>query len=176
MIKSKKWCNFWISCTDESQVTSHFKMDIIKSNVRHHWIGLTCKTMTVVVNNFTFQCIFRSSQRWKRIPKCDLINVLFFCRAYQQQYPDGCSFTSVVPTNVYGKYDNFNLEDSHVLPGLIHKVYLARSKLKCQIFIRATFMLKYKINNLYFTGSIFTITAFFTILDLRRNSVSLFSM
>lgn len=134
-------------------------MDIIKSNIRHHWIGLTCKTMTVVVNNFTFQFIFRSSQRWNRIPKCDLINVLFFCRAYQQQYPDGCSFTSVVPTNVYGKYDNFNLEDSHVLPGLIHKVYLARSKLKCQIFIRATFMLKYKINNLYFTGSVFTITA-----------------
>lgn len=132
--------------------------------------------MTVVVNNFTFQFIFRSSQRWNRIPKCDLINVLFFCRAYQQQYPDGCSFTSVVPTNVYGKYDNFNLEDSHVLPGLIHKVYLARSKLKCQIFIRATFMLKYKINNLYFTGSIFTITAFLTILYLRRNSVSLFSM
>lgn len=132
--------------------------------------------MTVVVNNFTFQFIFHSSQRWNRIPKCDLINVLFFCRAYQQQYPDGCSFTSVVPTNVYGKYDNFNLEDSHVLPGLIHKVYLARSKLKCQIFIRATFMLKYKINNLYFTGSIFTITAFFTILYLRRNSVSLFSM
>lgn len=160
MIKSKKWCNFWISCTDESQVTSHFEMDIIKSNL----------------NNFTFQFIFRSSQRWNRIPKCDLINVLFFCRAYQQQYPDGCSFTSVVPTNVYGKYDNFNLEDSHVLPGLIHKVYLARSKLKCQIFIRATFMLKYKINNLYFTGSIFTISAFFTILYLRRNSVSLFSM
>ena len=39
-------------------------------------------------------------------------------------------FTSVVPTNVYGKYDNFNLEDSHVLPGLIHKVYLAQSEFK----------------------------------------------
>ena len=51
-------------------------------------------------------------------------------RAYHQQYPDGCMFTSVVPTNVYGKYDNFNLEDSHVLPGLIHKVYLAQSEFK----------------------------------------------
>jgi len=39
-------------------------------------------------------------------------------------------FTSVVPTNVYGKYDNFNLEDSHVLPGLIHKAYLAQSEFK----------------------------------------------
>lgn len=53
-----------------------------------------------------------------------------FHRAYHQQYPDGCMFTSVVPTNVYGMHDNFNLEDSHVLPGLIHKVYLAESELK----------------------------------------------
>lgn len=34
-------------------------------------------------------------------------------------------FTSVIPTNVYGAYDNFNLEDSHVIPGLIFKAYQA---------------------------------------------------
>lgn len=34
--------------------------------------------------------------------------------------------TAVVPTNVYGPNDNFNIEDGHVLPGLIHKVYLAK--------------------------------------------------
>ncbi|XP_014781296.1 GDP-L-fucose synthase [Octopus bimaculoides] len=45
-------------------------------------------------------------------------------RAYHQQY--GCHFTSVIPTNVYGPHDNYNLEDAHVVPGLIHKVYLAR--------------------------------------------------
>ncbi|KAM7452620.1 GDP-L-fucose synthase [Porites harrisoni] len=49
-------------------------------------------------------------------------------RAYHQQHPDGCLFTSVIPTNVYGKHDNFNLEDSHVLPGLMHKVYLAQKE------------------------------------------------
>ena len=59
-----------------------------------------------------------------------LMVFFFFHRAYHQQYPDGCMFTSVVPTNVYGMHDNFNLEDSHVLPGLIHKVYLAQSELK----------------------------------------------
>ena len=32
-------------------------------------------------------------------------------------------FTSVIPTNVYGPYDNFNIEDSHVIPGLIYKAY-----------------------------------------------------
>lgn len=45
-------------------------------------------------------------------------------RAYHMQH--GCQFTSVVPTNVFGPYDNFNLEDGHVLPGLIHKAYMAQ--------------------------------------------------
>lgn len=56
--------------------------------------------------------------------------ICFFHGAYYQQHPEGCMFTSVVPTNIYGMHDNFNLEDSHVLPGLIHKVYLAQSELK----------------------------------------------
>lgn len=38
----------------------------------------------------------------------------------------GLRYTSVVPTNVFGPNDNFNIEDGHVLPGLIHKVYLAK--------------------------------------------------
>eukprot|EP01138_Halocafeteria_seosinensis_P010311 gb/GECG01010529.1/.p1 GENE.gb/GECG01010529.1/~~gb/GECG01010529.1/.p1 ORF type:complete len:325 (+),score=43.94 gb/GECG01010529.1/:1-975(+) len=45
-------------------------------------------------------------------------------RAYQEEY--GCQFTSVIPTNVYGPYDNFNIDDGHVIPGLIHKAYLAK--------------------------------------------------
>ncbi|XP_049710147.1 GDP-L-fucose synthase isoform X2 [Elephas maximus indicus] len=46
-------------------------------------------------------------------------------RAYFQQY--GRTFTAVIPTNVFGPHDNFNIEDGHVLPGLIHKVHLAKS-------------------------------------------------
>ncbi|GIY18381.1 GDP-L-fucose synthase [Caerostris darwini] len=45
-------------------------------------------------------------------------------RAYHVQH--GCTFTSVIPTNVFGPFDNFNLEDGHVLPGLIHKTYEAK--------------------------------------------------
>ena len=41
-------------------------------------------------------------------------------RAYHQQH--GRCYTSVIPTNVFGPHDNFNVEDGHVLPGLIHKV------------------------------------------------------
>ncbi|XP_078459764.1 GDP-L-fucose synthase isoform X2 [Lampetra planeri] len=45
-------------------------------------------------------------------------------RGYWEQH--GCRFTSVIPTNVFGPHDNFNIEDGHVLPSLIHKVYLAK--------------------------------------------------
>lgn len=54
-----------------------------------------------------------------------LTSYAYSSRAYHDQY--GCMFTSVIPTNIYGPFDNFNLEDSHVIPGLIHKCYLAKS-------------------------------------------------
>ncbi|XP_043923264.1 GDP-L-fucose synthase [Protopterus annectens] len=46
-------------------------------------------------------------------------------RGYHEQH--GCMFTAVIPTNVFGPFDNYNIEDGHVLPGLIHKAYLAKS-------------------------------------------------
>lgn len=44
-------------------------------------------------------------------------------RAYKEQY--GLNYKSVIPTNIYGPNDNFNLDNSHVLPALIHKCHLA---------------------------------------------------
>ncbi|VDC05302.1 unnamed protein product [Peniophora sp. CBMAI 1063] len=44
--------------------------------------------------------------------------------AYKDQY--GCNFTSAIPTNIFGPNDNFDLEDAHVIPALIHKCYLAK--------------------------------------------------
>jgi GDP-L-fucose synthase len=46
------------------------------------------------------------------------------CRAYNEQY--NCNFVTVIPTNIYGPHDNFNLEDSHVIPALIHKCHQAK--------------------------------------------------
>ncbi|KAK4879262.1 hypothetical protein RN001_007408 [Aquatica leii] len=46
--------------------------------------------------------------------------------AYNEQH--GCMFTSVIPCNVFGPHDNFNLESSHVIPGLIRKLYNAIEK------------------------------------------------
>ncbi|MFO7869044.1 MAG: GDP-L-fucose synthase [Bacteroidales bacterium] len=44
------------------------------------------------------------------------------CESYNLQY--GTNFISVMPTNLYGPNDNFNLETSHVLPALLRKIYL----------------------------------------------------
>tara|TARA_Y100001963_G_C6791431_1_gene455614 strand:- start:5300 stop:6199 length:900 start_codon:yes stop_codon:yes gene_type:complete len=45
-------------------------------------------------------------------------------RAYRDQY--GCNFVTVIPCNIYGPSDNFNLDSGHVIPSLIHKCYLAK--------------------------------------------------
>lgn len=45
-------------------------------------------------------------------------------RAYRLQYGD--NFTTVVPTNIFGPHDNFDITNGHVLPALIHKAYRAK--------------------------------------------------
>jgi GDP-L-fucose synthase len=48
------------------------------------------------------------------------------CDAYRAQY--GCNFVSVMPTNLYGPNDNYDLNNSHVLPALIRKFHEAKIK------------------------------------------------
>jgi len=45
-------------------------------------------------------------------------------RAYNEQH--GCQFTSIIPCNVFGPHDNFNIQQGHVIPGLINKAYQAK--------------------------------------------------
>ena len=45
-------------------------------------------------------------------------------QAYREQF--GCEYFSVIPTNIYGPGDNYNLQNGHVVPTLIHKFYLAK--------------------------------------------------
>jgi GDP-L-fucose synthase len=47
------------------------------------------------------------------------------CDAYRSQY--GCNYISVMPTNLYGPNDNYDLNNSHVLPALIRKVITAKN-------------------------------------------------
>ena len=46
------------------------------------------------------------------------------CDAYRSQY--GCNFISVMPTNLYGSNDNYDLKNSHVLPALLRKFHEAK--------------------------------------------------
>lgn len=48
------------------------------------------------------------------------------CDAYREQY--GCNFISVMPTNLYGPNDNYDLNNSHVLPALLRKFITAKNK------------------------------------------------
>jgi GDP-L-fucose synthase len=52
------------------------------------------------------------------------ISALKLCRYYNEQY--GTNFISVMPTNLYGQNDNFNLETAHALPAFIRKFHLAK--------------------------------------------------
>ena len=52
------------------------------------------------------------------------ISAIKLCRYYNEQY--GSDFVSVMPTNLYGPDDNFNLETAHVPPALIRKFHLAQ--------------------------------------------------
>jgi len=52
------------------------------------------------------------------------IAAIKMCRYYNEEY--GSDFVSVMPTNLYGPNDNFNLETSHVLPALLRKFHLAK--------------------------------------------------
>jgi len=53
-------------------------------------------------------------------------------RSYRQQY--GCNFVTVVPNNLYGPHDNFDLENSHVIPAIIRKIYNAKVSGKSATF------------------------------------------
>lgn len=55
------------------------------------------------------------------------------CEAYRDQY--GCNFISAMPTNLYGPNDNYNLNNSHVLPALIKKFHLAKKENKSTVEI-----------------------------------------
>lgn len=58
------------------------------------------------------------------------------CENYYKQY--GCNFYSVMPTNLYGVNDNFDLKTSHVLPALIRKFHEAKKEGKNKVILWGT--------------------------------------
>jgi GDP-L-fucose synthase len=58
------------------------------------------------------------------------------CESYRRQY--GCNFVSVMPTNLYGPNDNYDLQNSHVLPAMIRKFHEAKTQNKPQVELWGT--------------------------------------
>ena len=58
------------------------------------------------------------------------------CETFRDQY--GCNFISAMPTNLYGPNDNYDLENSHVLPALVRKFYEAKRDGKPSVEIWGT--------------------------------------
>lgn len=61
---------------------------------------------------------------------------LKLCDAYRSQY--GCNFISAMPTNLYGPNDNYDLNNSHVLPALLRKMIVAQRNGEPQVEIWGT--------------------------------------
>src|SRR5258708_36133097 len=68
------------------------------------------------------------TKEWYAMAKSSGIKL---CQAYRQQY--GCDFISVMPTNLYGPNDNFDLTSSHVLPALMRKFHDAKVAVAAQV-------------------------------------------
>ncbi len=64
------------------------------------------------------------------------ISGIKLCEAYRDQY--GCNFISAMPTNLYGPNDNYDLNNSHVLPALIRKFHTAKVNQEAQVEIWGT--------------------------------------
>nr|WP_272627909.1 GDP-L-fucose synthase [Sphingomonas sp. QA11] len=65
--------------------------------------------------------VLEPTNQWYAIAK---IAGIMLAQSYRRQY--GCDYISAQPTNLYGPFDNFDLQGSHVLPALIRKAHEAR--------------------------------------------------
>ena len=89
------------------------------------FLGSSCIYPRLAPQPMKEECLLtgplESTNQWYAIAKIAGVKT---CQAYRRQY--GCDFISVMPTNVYGLRDNFDLQSSHVLPALIRKFHEAK--------------------------------------------------
>ncbi|MFQ3579212.1 MAG: GDP-L-fucose synthase [Bacteroidales bacterium] len=108
---------------------------MIQNNVIHHsylngvkkllFLGSTCIYPCNAPQPMPEDCLLTSPLEYTNEPYAIAkIAGIKMCESYNIQY--GTNFISVMPTNLYGPNDNFDLEKSHVLPALIRKNYLGK--------------------------------------------------
>lgn len=88
-------------------------------------LGSSCIYPKLAPQPMTEDCLLTSSMEPTNEPYAIAkIAALKLCRYYNEQY--GTNYISVMPTNLYGPHDNYNLETSHVLPAMLRKFHLAK--------------------------------------------------
>lgn len=89
------------------------------------FLGSTCIYPRDASQPMTEDCLLTGPLEYTNEPYAIAkIAGIKLCESYNLQY--GTNFISVMPTNLYGPNDNFNLETSHVLPALIRKIHLGK--------------------------------------------------
>lgn len=89
------------------------------------FLGSTCIYPKETTQPMSEECLLTSPLEYTNEPYAIAkIAGIKMCESYNLQY--GTNYISVMPTNLYGPNDNFDLEKSHVLPALIRKIYLAK--------------------------------------------------
>lgn len=107
----------------------------IQNNVIHNaykygvekllFLGSTCIYPKMAPQPMSEDCLLTSPLEYTNEPYAiSKIAGIKMCESYNLQY--GTNFISVMPTNLYGPNDNFDLEKSHVLPALIRKIHCAK--------------------------------------------------
>ncbi|MEG0011366.1 MAG: GDP-L-fucose synthase [Muribaculaceae bacterium] len=106
------------------------QQNIIGESYRHDvkkllFLGSTCIYPRDAVQPIKEDALLTSPLEYTNEPYAIAkIAGLKMCESFNIQY--GTNYIAVMPTNLYGPNDNFNLETSHVLPAMIRKIYLAK--------------------------------------------------
>lgn len=106
------------------------QQNVIGESYRHNvkkllFLGSTCIYPRMAPQPMKEEALLTSELEYTNEPYAIAkIAGLKMCESFSLQY--GCNYIAVMPTNLYGPNDNFHLENSHVLPAMIRKIYLAK--------------------------------------------------
>lgn len=106
------------------------QQNVIGESYRHNvkkllFLGSTCIYPGNAPQPMKEDCLLTSPLEWTNEPYAlAKIAGLKMCESFNLQY--GTNYIAVMPTNLYGYGDNFNLETSHVLPAMVRKIHLTK--------------------------------------------------
>lgn len=106
------------------------QQNVIGESFRHHvkkllFLGSTCIYPREASQPMVEDCLLTSTLEYTNEPYAIAkIAGLKLCESFNLQY--GTNYIAVMPTNLYGPNDNFHLENSHVMPAMIRKMFLSK--------------------------------------------------